>query len=102
MNISERFKTLRKEKEFSVYKLSKLSDVSENYIHKIEKGQSIPSIFILEKLLNCLNITLSEFFCEDDSIMYPTDFEREILTALRSLTPEEAHAVLHLIKLMID
>lgn len=100
MNISERFKALRTEKGFSIYKLSKLSDVSENYIHKIERGESLPSVFVLDKLLNCLNITLSEFFCEDHSVMYPTDLEREVITALRQLSPEEAEAILNLIRLM--
>lgn len=100
MNIAEQFKKLRSEKGFSVYKLYKLSDVSENYIHKIEKGESLPSVFVLEKLLNSLDTTLSEFFCEDNSAIYPTDFEREILTNLRRLTQEESDTILHLIKLM--
>lgn len=100
MKIAEKFNKLRTEKGFSVYKLSKLSDVSENYIHKIEKGESLPSVFVLEKLLSSLDTTLSEFFCEDSSAIYPTDFEREFLTSLRRLKPEEADAILHLIKLM--
>ena len=100
MNIAEKFKSLRIAKGFSIYKLSKLSDVSENYIHKIEKGESLPSVFILEKLLNSLNITLSEFFCENDDVIYPTDLERELLTRFRCLSSEEASTILHLIKLM--
>lgn len=100
MNLAENFRQLRLSKEYSVYKLSKLSDVSENYIHKIEKGESLPSIFILEKLLSCLEMSLSEFFCENDQVMYPSAFEREVIEHLRMLNEEQAAAILHLIKLM--
>lgn len=101
MNIAENFKALRIVKNFSVYKLSKLSDVSENYIHKIERGESIPSVLVLEKLLRSLGVTLSEFFCEDGCAMYPTELEREILTSFRRLTSEEADTILKLIRLMV-
>lgn len=100
MNIPERFQKLRIDKRFSVYRLSKLSDVSENYIHKIEKGLNQPSVYILEKLLTCLGITVSEFLNEDGNIMYPSEFERELLESVRVLPEEKAEAVLHIAKLL--
>ena len=44
MNIGENLARLRKDKQISVYKLSQLSDVSINYIRRVEKGESVPSI----------------------------------------------------------
>ena len=52
MNIGENLAKLRRDKQISVYKLSQLSDVSINYIRRVEKGESIPSIEILTALLS--------------------------------------------------
>ncbi|MCI9600224.1 MAG: helix-turn-helix transcriptional regulator [Lachnospiraceae bacterium] len=100
MEIPNRFKNLRTEKGFSVYRLAKVSDISENYIHKIEKGESQPSVYILEKLLSCLGTTPAEFLNENSAVMYPSDFERELVETVRVLPKEKADAVLHIAKLM--
>lgn len=100
MDLAERFRELRVARKLSVYKLSKLSQVSENYIHAIEKGQNKPSVFVLDKLLPFLGSTLSEFFNDSDDVIYPTDFERELMASVRILDHEKAEAVLHIAKLL--
>ena len=100
IDIPNRFRKLRTDKGFSVYRLSKESDVSENYIHKIERGENQPSVYILEKLLSCLGSTLPEFLNGDAKIMYPSDFERELLESVRVLPEEKALALLQIAKLM--
>ncbi len=100
IEIPNRFKNLRTEKGFSVYRLAKVSDISENYIHKIEKGESQPSVYILEKLLSCLGTTPAEFLNENSAVMYPSDFERELVETVRVLPKEKADAVLHIAKLV--
>lgn len=100
MNISENFSDLRKSKDISVYKLSKLSDISENYIRTIEKGESQPSVLILEKLLFALGTTISEFFNESDDVIYPTAFEKDLVESIRVIDEEKASAILHMIKLL--
>ncbi|MCI8741033.1 MAG: helix-turn-helix transcriptional regulator [Lachnospiraceae bacterium] len=99
-DISSRFQTLRMSRGVSVYRLSKEADVSENYIHKIERGESQPSVYILDKLLGCLGVTLPEFLNGDSSVMYPSDFERELIENVRMLPEEKAAAILHIAKLM--
>lgn len=100
MNLSAKFKELRLSKELSVYKLSKLSDVSENYIHRVEKGKTQPSVAMLDKLLVCLGVTLSEFFNDGQAVIYPTELERNLLESVRVLTAEKASAVLEITKLL--
>lgn len=100
MEIRERFIKLREARDLSVYKLSKLSDVSENYIHSIEKGTKRPSVYIMEKLLTTLGSTLSEFFNDSEDVIYPTEYERELVASVRVLDQEKAEAVLHIAKLM--
>jgi len=99
LNLAENFKNLRTVKGISVYQLSKDSDVSENYIRTIEKGTSQPSVAILDRLLSCLGVTLSEFFNDDREAMYPSAFERELVETIRTLEEEKAQAVLQVAKL---
>lgn len=100
MDLPVKFRTLRTNRNISVYKLSKDTDISQNYIRKIEKGESQPSVLVLEKLLARLGSTLAEFFSEDENVLYPTAYERELVEAVRLLEEEKALAVLHLAKLM--
>lgn len=100
MNIAQRFQTIREQKKISVYRLSILSEISETHIHKIEKGISQPSIYILEKLLSCMGVTLVEFFNNDAEIYYLNDLEKELICQFRSLTKEQSRAIVELIKQM--
>lgn len=51
MELHERLKKLRTDQGVSVYRLARLSEVSENYIRTIERGNNQPSVQILSKLL---------------------------------------------------
>ena len=74
MDIAFRLKALREEKDISVYKLAQLSEVSSTYSHEIESGKKQPTMLILEKLCNALDITMYQFFePEDTSEKYPPD-----------------------------
>jgi len=100
MDLATRFKELRTAKGYSVYKLSKESDVSENYIRSIEKGKSQPSVMVLEKLLSSMGVTLAEFLNKNREVMYPTEFERDLVETVRLLPEEKAAAILNIAKLM--
>lgn len=100
MNISEKFIALRKSKDLSIYKLSKISDISENYIRTIEKGASQPSVLILDKLLLSLGTTISEFFNDCEDVIYPTALEKELVESIRMLDDEKATAILNMAKLL--
>lgn len=100
MNLAKRFQELRKAKGISVYKLSKLSEVSENYIHAIEKGGNQPSVEIIERLLVHLGTNLSEFFNDSEDVLYPTPFDRELVESVRVLDTEKAQAILNIAKLL--
>ena len=98
--MSSKFRELRKSKNMSVYRLSKLSEVSENYIHTIEKGGNQPSVAILTRLLSQLGTNMSEFFNESEEVVFPTAFERELLDSVRTLDEEKAQAVLNIARLL--
>lgn len=100
MELNERIKELRLGRNLSVYRLSHLSDVSQNYIRTIEKGKSQPSVQIIEKLLKPLGITLCEFFRNDENILYPSSYEQKLIQAARKLNAEELDILLSLAEIL--
>lgn len=91
MELSERLYYWRNKKNMSVYKLSKLSGVSENHIRNIENGKKQPTFKILKSLTDGLNITLSEFFnTENSNISYLSEGERRILEYYRRMPKDKA------------
>lgn len=96
MEISERLYYWRNLKRISVYKLSKLSRVSENHIRNLENGKKQPTIKTLQALTDGLNITLSEFFnTENDDIIYLSKGERKILDFYRRLPKDKADILIN-------
>ncbi len=100
MNIGKKFASLRADKGVSVYKLAKVTEITESYIHTIEKGDSQPSIHVLSTLLSVLGVSVSEFFNENDDILYPSKQEKELIKRFRSLDDEKASAILQMIDLL--
>ena len=96
MEISERLYYWRNLKRISVYKLSKLSGVSENHIRNLENGKKQPTIKTLQALTDGHNITLSEFFnTENDDIIYLSKGERKILDFYRRLPKDKADILIN-------
>lgn len=56
----ENLKLLRKSKKLSIRKLSDIADVDFSQIHRIEKGESNPSITMVIALANALEIKPSK------------------------------------------
>ncbi len=100
MEVNERLRKIRKEKGYSVYKLSNETGISQNHIHSIEKGKSQPKIDTLERLLNALGVTITEFFNAESHVYYPSDYEIELLSAARDLDQERAEILLQAARYM--
>ncbi len=94
MNVGKRLKEIRESKHMSVYRLSLDSGVSESHIRNIERGKKNATVETLEMLINSLNITMSEFFNEDESSHYLMPDENLLLRYYRSLPEDTSKAVL--------
>ena len=100
MELHERLKKLRTDQNISVYRLARLSEVSENYIRIIEKGNNQPSVQIIEKLVKSLCMSLAEFFRDDETVLYPSSYEKELIQAARKLNEEGSDILLSLAKIL--
>lgn len=98
INISERLKKIRVSKEISIYRISKETGISPNYISDLENGRRNPSLVTLERLIVPLGITLSELFCEDDTVSYLSDKERELVENYRMLPNDKGALLLEMSK----
>ena len=93
MDIGKRLNEIRQAKKISIYKLSQESTVSESHIRNLERGVKTATVETLEMLVKHLNMTMSEFFNENDDISYLTSSEKILLDYYRTLPDETAIAV---------
>lgn len=85
--IITRIKQLRKLNGLSQENLSIAADLDIKYISKLENLYYSPKFDTLEKIINALNISYSEFFQFD--IQANQSILEELLLILSSLPPEE-------------
>ena len=64
--IGEKIQQLRKEKQLTLKKLAKQAGCTDATLSKIERGQMIPTISMLKKIVNAFNLTLTEFLSNGD------------------------------------
>ena len=61
MNYHQAFKTIRNYKNLTQSQLASLVDVSPGYISKIEKGERVPTLDVVEKICRKTNIPFTLF-----------------------------------------
>lgn len=62
VEIGKRIEYLRKQKKFTQEELAFRSSINKNYLCDIEKGRRNPTLIVLSKISNGLEITLEELF----------------------------------------
>ena len=75
----DNLKKIRKEKKISQMKIAELCETSTSYIGEIEIGKKFPSVEMIEKLANALNIKACELFMEDYSLQSDIDCTENVL-----------------------
>jgi transcriptional regulator with XRE-family HTH domain len=78
-------KKYRNSKGFSQMKLAELCDTSPNYIAEIEIGRRFPSLKLIEKMGQMLNVEPYRFFIDDNK---EHDSELDEIVSLISKLPD--------------
>lgn len=60
--VGKRIKFYRQKLEVSQEEFAEIVGMNKNYLGNIELGKQSPTIFLLEKIINALNISAEEFF----------------------------------------
>ncbi len=96
MEISERLRTIRLAKNISVYRIAKETGISPNHITDLEHGRRNPSVETLKRLVVPLGITMSELFCDDETVAYLSEKERKLVENYRMLPDEKGEFLLQM------
>lgn len=68
LQLGMRIKYLRSQKNISQETLALDSDINRNYLSDLENGRRNPSLKVLERIAQALNISLAELFKGIESI----------------------------------
>ncbi|MBQ7784237.1 MAG: helix-turn-helix transcriptional regulator [Oscillospiraceae bacterium] len=100
MKIGTRLKQYRTAKGFTIYKLSKETDISQNHISAIKNDKRQPTIDTLERMIAPLGISLSELFNQNKDISFLSEDERQLVENYRSMPSNCAEALYTLSELL--
>ena len=98
MNTLERIKKLLNDRDWSMYKLSKMSGISQSTLSNMFNRNNDPSISTLEDICKAFGITLSQFFANEGELVALNKEQTEMLEKWATLTSEQKTALLKLLK----
>lgn len=97
MDVLARLRCLMDERGWTKYRLAKNSGLSESTITNILKRDTMPSIPTLKAICDCMGISLSQFFAEDEMVELTPEL-KEIFDCWVNLTPEQKLLAAQLLK----
>ena len=98
MDILKKIKNMRLERDWSIYRLSEISGVSQSTLTNMFIRETLPSISTLTALCGAFGVTLSDFFSENTINGNYTDEEKSLILNYRGLDRKEKDAVTALVK----
>ncbi len=97
MDVLERLHKLQSEFGWSDYLIAKKSGLSPGTVSNVYKRNNIPNLSTLESICGAFNITLSQFFADNDMIELTPELN-ELFTNWIKLPEEQQTIILQLIK----
>ena len=85
----DRIEQLCEQKQMSRYRLAQKSGISQSSISTLLNRQSVPTIQTLEKICKGLDMTLAQFFSEDDELPNLTEEQKRLLTTWNAMNEQE-------------
>lgn len=95
MDIANRIKFFREQKGYTVNKLANIAGISQSYLRSVELGQKNPTVEILSELCWALDISLRDFFDDENSSHLQ---QNELLLQIYKLTDEQRSLLLKFLK----
>ncbi len=96
MDILKKINQLRLERNWSIYRLSVESNISQSTLTNMFNRETLPSITTLECLCNAFGITMAEFFAEQLPTIN-TASEQELLELYRAIPEDAKQTILSLL-----
>ena len=96
MDIIERLTIILNKYGWTKYRLSKESKIPESTLSNIFHRGTVPTIATLQSICETMNISLAEFFSDDEQVVMTTEL-KEFYDEWKYLSPEKKK---HLIQTM--
>ena len=97
MDVLKRINQLRINRDWSIYRLSVESGISQSTLTNMFNRGTLPSVTTLECLCEAFKITMSDFFLEENENS-SKDLEKEFLTLYHQISPEAQNSILVLLR----
>ncbi len=94
MNVLDRILELRLERNWSEYRLSEESGISQTTISSWYRKNICPTVSSLEKICDAYHITLSQFFNYNNQFKELTEQQSKIVCCFNKLTYEQQKSLL--------
>ena len=101
-DVLEKITSLREERGWTTYRLSKLSGIPQSTISTWYRKNLMPPIDKLEIICQTFGITLAEFFNDTYVLVSMTEEEKNMLSQWNLLTPAQRAAVINIIGLLLS
>ena len=98
MNILKKINKMRLDRNWSVYRLSVESGVSQSTLTNMFNRETLPSITTLELLCNAFEVTMAEFFTEPEDTLEHEVSDRELSETYHALSADAQKAIFALMK----
>lgn len=99
--LGEKIAKYRKQKGLTQNELSEIVKLDPKSLSRIEVGGSYPSLYVLEKISNVLNIELSKFFEFDNQTENMDQLINDISKIIKGATLSELKTAITLLKAII-
>lgn len=96
MDIGARLKELRTSRNITITALANEVGLTREHLSNIERNVNMPSLQTLQKICDALDITLSEFFCDQNPDI-PQEITR-LLVEVKKLSPYQIEKLTEFIK----
>lgn len=98
-SLGNRIRNLRLKYSLSQEQLALRADITTAYLGQIERDEKNPTVKLIEKIANALNLSLSELFSDQKIDNEDTDeILNSIIFELNDLSEEEKEEVLQIIR----
>ena len=94
MEILEKIRKLQYERDWNDYDLAKNAEISVATVNSLFRRKSPPKLETLQCICNAFNMTLAQFFLDDENFELLSNSEREMLAAFRKLSPKQQQALI--------
>ncbi len=92
-----RIRQLRLERHFTQSRLAELAETDQAHLARIERGERWPSVPLLFRLADALEIEVARLFRREDDV---EDLRADVLLALRDTTTEQQALATEMLRIL--